>query len=113
MNYVVKNCAIQHDAITYGPGPLPADHKIPKARLASFVAAGMLEEVAAPKAPVAPKPKPPAPPKSKWSFDPEGIRGTPVERLNARIKALDPEAPAFETTEEAVAFLSQDFVIPG
>lgn len=49
-------------------------------------------------------------PVSKWIFDPATLVGKPVAELNILIKERDPAVEAFETPEEAIAFLSQDYI---
>lgn len=46
---------------------------------------------------------------SKWVLDPATLTGKKVEDLNVMILERDPTVKPFETVEEAVAFLSQDF----
>ena len=54
----------------------------------------------------------PAKPESKssiWDSNPEKLLGKNVKELNAMISERDPGIPAFETSEEAAAWLSQDY----
>lgn len=48
-------------------------------------------------------------PVSKWIFDPATLEGKPLEELNVLIKENGPDVEPFETIEEALAWLSQDF----
>lgn len=50
-------------------------------------------------------------PVSKWIFDPATLTDKSVEELNVLIKENGPDVDPFDTVEEAVAFLSQDFVV--
>ncbi len=50
-------------------------------------------------------------PTSKWIFDPATLTDKSVEELNVLIKENGPDVDPFDTVEEAVAFLSQDFVV--
>lgn len=47
---------------------------------------------------------------SPWTFDPYMLAGKPVDELNILIKERDESVEAFETPEEAIAFLSQNFI---
>lgn len=46
---------------------------------------------------------------SKWTVDPADVEGWSLDQLNVRIKEIDERVEPFETVEEAVAWLSQDF----
>lgn len=50
--------------------------------------------------------------KRLWDLDPDGLKGKSLEELNVMVAERDPEIPALDTVEEAVAWLSQDFVEP-
>jgi|GEM_PF-3269456 len=60
--------------------------------------------------------KPTAPPvvqeQSPWNLDAETLQGKDVDELNVMILERDENGPEFETKEEAMAFLSQDFAAP-
>lgn len=47
---------------------------------------------------------------SPWTIDPSTLEGKDVDELNVMILERDPEQETMETVEEAVAFLSQDYV---
>lgn len=49
------------------------------------------------------------PPISVWTHNPSDIQDKSLEDLNLMITNLDPDAASFDTPEEAVAFLSQDY----
>ncbi len=49
---------------------------------------------------------------SKWVLDPDGLRGRGLERLNVMIYEIDPGAGPAATAEEAIHWLSQDYVEP-
>lgn len=46
---------------------------------------------------------------SKWSIDPASLTSKTLDELNVMILERDEKIEPFETPEEAVAFLSQDF----
>ena len=50
-------------------------------------------------------------PVSKFIFDPATLEGKSVEELNVLLKECDPEIEPMDTAAEAVAFLTQDFVV--
>lgn len=60
----------------------------------------------------APKAAKPAKSKSIWSMDPDGLRGLDVDQLNVMIAERDDSVEPFETSEEALAFLSADYEGP-
>lgn len=45
----------------------------------------------------------------KWNQDPEKLKSLDIKQLNLRVQEIDPTAPQFETVEEAIAQLSQNF----
>lgn len=47
-----------------------------------------------------------------WSLDPDGLRRMHVEELNVMIQERDSGVDPFDTSKEAAAWLSQDFVAP-
>ena len=49
-------------------------------------------------------------PKSPWIFDPAELAGKPLDELNIIIKERDAAVEPFATVEEAIAFLSQNFI---
>lgn len=48
-------------------------------------------------------------PISKWNVDPSALGDKSLTELNIMVQERDSTIPAFTTTHEAVAFLSQDF----
>lgn len=48
----------------------------------------------------------------RWSFDPDGLRGHDLDTLNVMILERDGDVDPFESVEEAVAWLSQDYSPP-
>lgn len=44
-----------------------------------------------------------------WNYDPAALQGKSLEQLNAIVLGVDPNIPAFETSEEAIAHLSANF----
>lgn len=48
-------------------------------------------------------------PTSKWLFNPEDLEGNTLQELNLLIKERDASVDPYETTEEAIAHLSQDY----
>ncbi len=97
----------------YAPGAAIKVGDFGQEHVDHLVEAGYLESYA-----VAP-PAPPAPPKregrpvrtipSIWVTDPAGIRGMGVDELNIMILERDDSVEPFETAEEAIAWLSQDY----
>lgn len=49
---------------------------------------------------------------SRWTLDPETLKGKDLEQLNVMVKERDENERPFETVPEAVAFLSRDFKPP-
>ena len=49
---------------------------------------------------------------SVWILDPDGLRSKSLEELNVMVIERQPELEPFETYQEAVAWLSQDYVEP-
>ena len=49
-------------------------------------------------------------PKSPWIFDPAELAGKPLDELNVIIKERDTAVEPFATVEEAIAFLSQNYI---
>lgn len=49
------------------------------------------------------------PTRGKWAADPADLKTLTLEDLNLRIAGIDHEVEPFETKEEAIAHLSQDF----
>lgn len=50
--------------------------------------------------------------KSLWDLNPEGLRSMSLEALNVAICEKDDTLPEFETKDEAIAWLSQDYKEP-
>ncbi len=46
---------------------------------------------------------------SKWNLDPEALKGKHIDVLNILVHERDSSLPEYETEEEAIAKLSQDF----
>lgn len=96
----------------------PSDFSAP--RLEQLIRAGFIVEVgdepkqesAADEAPPAPA-KPPTTVPSRWALDPDGLRGMDVDDLNVMILEIDQDVDPFETAEEAIAWLTQDYVPVG
>ena len=49
---------------------------------------------------------------SVWVLDPDGLFGKDIEELNVMIAERQPEVDPFDTAEEAITWLSQDYVEP-
>lgn len=49
-------------------------------------------------------------PKGPWIFDPATLSGKPLDELNVIIKERDEAVEPFATVEEAIAFLSQNYI---
>ena len=47
--------------------------------------------------------------RGRWRYNPEELAGFSLDQLNAAVAGVDPSVEAFETVEEAVAFMSADF----
>ena len=45
-----------------------------------------------------------------WIFNPADLQGKPLEELNVLIAARDDTVEPFGTVEEAIAYLSQNFI---
>jgi hypothetical protein len=48
-------------------------------------------------------------PPPQWDRDPKELEGLELDQLNVMIGEIDASIPPFETVEEAVLWLSQDF----
>lgn len=48
-------------------------------------------------------------PAGKWNLNPVNLRKMTLEGLNIKAAEIDPNIEAFKDTDEAVAFMSQDF----
>lgn len=60
---------------------------------------------------VAPKPFSKGPTTiGKWNLDPATLSDKSIEQLNAMVLERDPKVKPFDTPEEAMAFLSSDFI---
>lgn len=46
---------------------------------------------------------------SPWTIDPASLKNKDLDQLNAMVQERDSEVPAFETEQEALAHLTQDF----
>ncbi len=57
-------------------------------------------------------PVPRLPRVSLWDLDPDGIRGSSLDSLTVMVSERARTVDPFETTEEAIAQLSQDYVAP-
>lgn len=96
--------------VVYGPGQKVESGDFDQDLLDRLVKKGFLETYD-PDAPPPPAPKgrtgrtiP-----SIWTVDPDGIRGMSIEQLNIMILERDDSIEPFETVEEAVAWLTQDY----
>jgi hypothetical protein len=49
---------------------------------------------------------------SIWNLDPAGLQSKTLEQLNVMVGERDAQAQPFETTAEAIAWLSRDFKAP-
>lgn len=49
---------------------------------------------------------------SKWALDPDALRGVELDQLNVMIIERDAEQQPFDSVEEAIAWLSQDYEEP-
>lgn len=47
-----------------------------------------------------------------WSLDPDGLQRMQIEELNVMVQERDAGVDHFDTVPEAVAWLSQDYVVP-
>jgi hypothetical protein len=45
----------------------------------------------------------------KWAYDPDSLVGQSLTQLNSLVAGIDSSVPPFDTKEEAIAQLSQDF----
>lgn len=45
----------------------------------------------------------------RWGYDPASLAGLDLVQLNSLVAQVDPQTPAFDTPEEAIAQLSADF----
>lgn len=56
-----------------------------------------------------PEPEPEAPARGPWRHNPDDLEGKSLDDLNIMVQELDESIEPFETEEEAIFFLSQDY----
>ena len=76
-------------------------------QIKNFVAGGFLRKVGLSQAPATAKPVGKS--KGKWTFDPDDLKNDSLEDLNVKILERDANKAPYETREEAIALLTQDY----
>ena len=115
--YVKTHSILLPDGSTAMPGTVVGVDKLPASAewLAGVLADGTISEVKGPEdLPPSTEPPPPPPTKveEKWAYNPAALSNLGLDQLNAIIEEQrgdEPVEPA-PTVEEAIAFLTQNFV---
>lgn len=121
----LKHGYIRHETAPepYSPEPFPQPGRAQMPRLPEVreragdhvqvtnTAAGISQGVSKPREDRGPNPQggPIVQAKTPWTYDPSTLSGKTVEELNVMIHETDDSVVPFETAEEAIAHLSQEF----
>ncbi len=105
--------AVKVDKTYYKPGEMIAED-CSEAAVQAGLKAGLLfvVEPDLPAAPVLLSPPASQPVSSKWIINPALLHAKDLNQLNVMIRERDPSIQPFETREEAIAFISQDYKPP-
>lgn len=101
-----KDKSVHFKGVTYTHGMEILPNALGPDELTKLTAEGWIISTETPDPPPEPTPVPVG---SKWNFNPKDLAGKSIAQLNALVLERDPAVKPFETTEEAIAFLSAEY----